>query len=147
MYITTTEMMDLLNNLTPNEIKMYTLLKHSVLDKRITPVYFEDLRIAEKLKVTESTVKKMRSVLKTKGYALIVKFKDEDGDPMVRIVVGKDQVELYNLGVKAEITNAKAYNKLLQMFPVTNPTLTKEQREKMVEDLNQYYLDHINEFK
>jgi len=139
-------MMDLLSNLTPNEIKMYTLLKHSVLDKRITPTYFEDLNIAEKLGISAATVKKMRSILKTKGYALVIKFKDEDGDPMVRVVVGTDQVELYNLGVKAEITNTKAYKKLLQLFPVTDPNLTPEQREKLVEGLNQHYLDHINEF-
>jgi Iap family predicted aminopeptidase len=147
VYITTEEMLDLLSNLTPNEVKLYTVLKHTALDKQITPAFFEDQNLSEKLDVSKATVKKMRSVLKTKGYARIIKFPDEDGTPMVRVVVGKDQVELYNLGVKAEITNARAYKKLLQQFPVTDKSLTQEEREQEVKDLNQYYLDHAHEFK
>jgi DNA-binding MarR family transcriptional regulator len=146
VYVSTDECRDLLKHLTPTEHELYVLLKGSIL-RNPTPKYFTNENLAKELGVAESTLKNAKAGLKKKGYAVVVHFKDERKQPMVRLVVGLEQVELYNLGVNVEITNAKAYDKLLQKFPVTNPTLSENQREEMIEELNQYFLEHGSEFK
>lgn len=146
IYLTTEEGLDVVSNLTPAEVKLYMLLKHSpMLNPDLS--YFDDGNLANELGVTPNTVKKLRSNLKTKGYAYIVKFKDEDGEPMVRVIVGKNQLELYNLGMKYEVTNAKAYKRLLNRYPINNSTLSTEEREKMVADMKAEYLANPELFK
>jgi len=146
VYISTSEMDDLIDNLNPTEMKLYNLLKGSAL---INPSvnYFDSDNLAMLLKTTTNTINKSKSILKQKGYALIVRFRDESKEPMVRVIVGKDQVYLYNLGLKYEITNSKAFNRLLNKFPIMDNSLTVAQREEAVKEFNKYYLDHIEEFK
>jgi len=138
IYITTSELLDLLGNLTPNEVNLYTVLKHSLL---INPQvdYFSDDNLAKEINVTPSSIKKMKSVLKTKGYALISKFKDENQNPMVRVVVGKEQIALYNAGLMVEITDASAYNQMIKKYDLLNPSLTEEQRKELVAKINKEY--------
>ena len=145
VYISASESMDLLDHLTNTENKLYTLLKSSVL-RHCTPDYFSSCNLAKELNIGVSTLDNAKSALKKKGYALVIKFKDENQRDMVRVVVGKDQVTLYNLGVMVEITNAKAYNKLLKQYPITDPKLSEPERTQMVEALNKYYSEHSNEF-
>lgn len=146
VYISASEQMDIYDNLTATEGKLYTLLKSAVL-RNPTPEFFSTKSLAKELGVGTSTLDNAKSALKKKGYALVIKFKDENQRTVVRVVVGKDQVVLYNLGVMVEITNTKAYNKLLKQFPVTNPTLTDAEREQLVAQLNQHYLENSSEYK
>jgi DNA-binding MarR family transcriptional regulator len=146
VYISASEQMDVYNNLTVTEGKLYTLLKSSPMLNPDTE-YFTSKNLAKVLEISISTLDNAKSALKKKGYALVIRFKDENQKNIVRVVVGKDQVELYNLGILCEITSARAYNKLLKKFPVTNPTLTEDQRNQLVNDLNEYYAEHAQEFK
>lgn len=146
VYISAYEQMDIYDNLNTTEGRLYTLLKSSVLSN-CTPEYFTSANLAKELNVSVSTLDNTKSSLKKKGYALIIKFKDESLRNMVRVVVGKEQVTLYNLGVMVEITNAKAYNKLLKKFPITDSNLNDADREILVEQLNKHYLENISEYK
>ena len=146
VYITSNELIDLVNNLSGTELKLYSLLHNSAM-LNPTVDYFEDINLAKELQVSDGTVRNAKSALKQKGYALIIKFKDEDNNPCLRVIVGKEQVNLYNLGIKCEITNSKAFNRLLSKFPIMDSSLTAAQREEAVKEFNKYYLDHIEEFK
>ena len=146
VYISASENMDLLDNLTNTENKLYTLLKSSVL-RNPTADFFSTVSLANEIGVSANTLKNAKSALKKKGYALIIKFKDENQSTVVRVVVGKDQVELYNLGVMVEITNTKAYNEMLKQFPITDAKLSDDQRSEMVKKLNEHYLENIGKYK
>jgi hypothetical protein len=138
IYVDGKELDDLLNNCTTGEMRLYSLLVNSVLINP-SPEYFETKNLAKALDVSEGTIKNARSGLTKKGYIIINKFKDENGEPMVRVVIGKDQVELYNLGLKVEIKDSRAYKKLCKEFPITDPNLSIDERKKLVEQANRAY--------
>ncbi len=142
VYISTAEAMDLLTNLTPTEHALYITIKGSVL-LDVGPDWFKNKALATTMSVAESTIKNARSSLKKKGYMVIKSFLDEDSTAMVRVVLGKDQVTLYNLGLKVEISDARAYKELTEKFDILNPTLSKEQREEHVRAANEHYLKSI----
>lgn len=146
VYLSMAEHMEAHSNLTSAEYRLFMLLHNSVL-LNPTVDYFEDASLATELDLSISSIKNARIGLRQKGYALLIKFKDESNEPCLRVIVGKDQVALYNLGIKAEITNAKAFNKMLEMFPVLDPNLSQADRDELVKGYNKYYLEHINEFK
>lgn len=140
VYIDTFELEDLLSNLKPTELRLYNhimglVIKNPTLEALSTPA------LAKALNASESTIKKSRAALTAQGYLVIKKFKDEDGDSLVRVVIGKDQVILYNLGLKVEITDAKAYKDLEKRFGFTNKKLTLEERKEAVTRANEYYLN------
>jgi len=142
VYISGWEMEDLIANLTTTELRLFTKLHNSVL---INPSvdYYEETNLAKELNLAVSSIKNAKTALKQKGYAIIVKFKDEQGKPCLRVIVGKDQVTLYNLGINVEITDAKEFQKMLKKYPITDPSLTIEQREEMVKQINQEYLQEL----
>ena len=146
VYITGNELEDLIDNLSSTELKLYSKLHNSILHNP-TIEYFTDENLSKELNLSIGSIKNAKTGLKQKGYALIVKFKDELGKPCLRVIVGKDQVTLYNLGINVQITNAKAFNKLLDRFPVLDPNITQQQREDYVKQFNEYYLENLNEFK
>jgi hypothetical protein len=146
VYISSSELADMLDHLTNAELKLYNHIKGGVV-KQVDETFFTRKSIAEVLNISPRSVDNLKAALKKKGYLIIDKFKDNRGKQMVRVIVGKDQVILYNLGLNLEITNAKAYNQLLKLYPVTDANLTESQRKLMIEDLNKYYLEHKHEFK
>lgn len=146
VYISATEAKDLLDNLSTMENKIYITLKESVMQNP-TPDFFTSANLAVVLQASPSSIDNARSKLKTKGYAQIIHFRDENKRPMVRVVIGKDQMRLYSLGVMCEITNAKAFNKLLDMFPVLDPKYTEDERQDIVNQLNQHYIENKGEFQ
>lgn len=140
VYISAEESIDLIDTLTPAEHKLYVVLKNSVMKNPI-PDYFSTDNLAKVIGVSNSTLVKLRSNLKTKGYARIIKFKDESGDAMIRVIVGKDQIQLYSLGLKVEITDAKFYNEICRKYDLLNPTLSDDQRRELVDKINAEYLN------
>ena len=143
VYIDTVELADLIDNLKPIELKLYNYLMGLVV-KNPSVDAFETATIANELNCAQGTVKNARAALTTKGYLVIRKFRDESGDPMIRVVLGKDQVELYNLGLKVEITDSKHYRQLVDQFQFNDPKLTPEQRAERVKEANDFYLNHCN---
>lgn len=139
VYIDCAELDDLVNNCRPAEIKLYNLLVQSVL---LNPSveYFSTSNLALSSGLSVDTIKKARANLINQGYILLCKFKDESNEPMIRVIVGKEQVELYNLGLKVEIQDAKAYKKLVQEFDFTNPALSTEVRKERVTQANHAYM-------
>ena len=138
VYISADENIDLIDNLTPAEHKLYSIVKRSIMINP-KPEYFDNGNLANEIGVNTNTLAKLRSNLKTKGYLLITKFKDEDGDPMVRVVVGKDQVALYNKGIKVEITNAKQYKEMINKYDLLNPSLSKDELADRIDQANKEY--------
>lgn len=138
VYISSSELDDLLNNLTPTEIRLYNHVKSGAL-QNVDTTFFSSKSLAQSLGTTPKTIDNLKALLKKKGYLVIDRFKDNRGELMVRAVIGKDQVVLYNLGLNMEITNAKAYSKLLKLFPIDDTNLTQDAREELVVKLNEYY--------
>jgi hypothetical protein len=146
VYIEINECRELHNILKPSEFELYMVLLHSILKNPTTDYYSTD-SLCKELKVSKGTLHNVKSALKSKGLAEIIPFRDERNEPCLRVIVGRELMLLYSLGVNIAITNAKAYDKLVDKFPITNPDLTTEEREKLVTDCNQYYLDNPQEFK
>ena len=138
VYISATELRDLIKNLTSTELELYSVLHESVL-KNVTPDYFDSNNLAKELKLSVSSIKNAKTGLKQKGYALINKFKDDQNKDCLRIIVGKEQVELYNLGLTVEITDTKFYNEMVKHYDLFNPTYTKQQREEIIKQINEEY--------
>ena len=139
IYISHTEQVDLLDNLSTSELKLYSYLKFSPLFNR-TPADFKADVLAHALNMAPQTVRNNLTSLKRKGYARIEFFTDERKELVVKVVVGKDQVELYSLGLDVEITDSKQYNAMLQKFPITDPTLPLDVRKELVQQANEYIL-------
>lgn len=144
-YISTKEFDELLQNLTPVEARLYNCVYGSIL---VNPdvEYFSDSNLSAILNIPTGSIANAKSGLKQKGYMLLSRFKDERGTPCIRVIIGKEQVELYNLGITAEITNLKAYNQLKGKFRLLDPSLTATEQAKAVADFNEYFKEHKSEF-
>lgn len=145
VYISRQELESLIQNLTTTELRLYNLIHNSILENPSID-YFSDANLASILGVSTSSISNAKSGLKQKEYMLLVRFKDETGVPCMRVVVGKEQVELYNMGIKSEITNLKAYNQLKNKFRLLDPSLTADEQAKAVVEFNEYFKEHKSEF-
>jgi hypothetical protein len=146
VYISASEMDDLIQSLNSTELRLYSLVFNSILQNP-TIEYFSDQSLAAALSQAVSSVKNAKSGLKQKGYLLLVKFKDERNFPCLRVIIGKDQVALYNMGITAEVTNPKAFNKLFSQFKLNDPTLSHDEKAQKVTEFNEYYKEHRAEFE
>lgn len=146
VYVDTVELEDLLTNLKPVELRLYNYLMGLAVKNPSTDA-FETKAMADVLNVAQGTIKNARASLKHKGYLVIRKFTDESGDSMVRVVLGKDQVQLYNLGLKVEITDSSQYKALAEMFMFNDPTMSPEERKERAEAANTHYLSHMHKSK
>lgn len=144
-YISTKEFDELLQNLTPVEARLYNCVYGSIL---VNPdvEYFSDSNLSAILNIPTGSIANAKSGLKQKGYMLLSRFKDERGTPCIRVIIGKEQVELYNAGITAEVTNLKAYNQLKSKFRLLDPSLTAAEQAKAVADFNEYFKEHKSEF-
>lgn len=139
IYCSNHEIRMMLDELTPNEIKLYTHVRDMALSR--TPAeMLKNKELASLLELSSQAIAKLKSSMKKKGYMVITFGKDGDGDLTAQVHIGKDQVALYNLGLKVEITDAKSYRELDKKFGLTNPTITPEQRLEAVKQANEYYL-------
>lgn len=146
VYLSVAEAQDIRINLTTQEFMLYTYIKGKALCD-LDPEELKTPNLAKALDINEKTLTNVKSSLKKKGYLVISHFRDADNLLRADVIIGKEEVALYNLGLKIEITDAKAYNQLLKKFPIDNPTLSKEERAEMVKQFNQYYEEHKSEFK
>ena len=143
IYLEPLELDELIQALTTSEFRLYAHIMGLALANPVISD-FTTQEFAAALQLSVGVIKNARASLQRKGYLLIKKFRDEDGDPMVRVVLGKDQVGLYNLGLKVEILDGKAFKELVIRFDFMNSTLTSEQRSLAVEAANKYYLEHLS---
>lgn len=139
VYMSTYEVNEALEELTTAEFKLYNLLYGSVL-KNVSPSFYKPKELAILLNVKPNTVSKLLTSLKQKRYVVIEWFKDNSGTQMVRVVLGKDQVDLKNMGIDVEITSAKHYAEMLKRFNLLEPNISQEEKEKRVQAANKYYL-------
>ena len=137
IYLEENEISDLLTNLKPTEIRVYTHLKFSP-KYNLAPEAFKPDALANRLGMPTKTIRNALSALKTKQYAMLEFFRDNRKNLGVKVIVGKDQVELYNLGLDVEISDAKTYREVLRMFPINDHNLPLSERKNMVEAANDY---------
>ena len=139
IYISFNELNALLSDLSPQEIKFYSLVKQMAL----TNAEATDLKnpqLARALGITEGGISNIKTSLKQKGYLVITFCTDSEGDLLAQVYIGKDQVALYNAGLKVEISNAKKYNELLRKFPqILDTSVPLEQRKEMAKQANEFF--------
>ena len=139
IYISFNELNALLSDLSPQEIKFYSLVKQMAL----TNAEATDLKnpqLARALGITERVISNIKNSLKQKGYLVITFCTDSEGDLLAQVYIGKDQVALYNAGLKVEISNAKKYNELLRKFPqILDTSVPLEQRKEMAKQANEFF--------
>ena len=145
VYISNLELDELVRELTTVELRLYILIHNSILENPNVD-FFSDSNISARLNIPIGSIRNAKTALKNKGYMLLVKFKDETGTPCIRVIVGKEQVELYNLGIKGEVTNLKGFDKLKQQFGLSDPTLSQNQKLEAVRKFNEYYENNKEEF-
>lgn len=139
IYLSYDELVDIQENLSSGEQRLYTYLRYTPL-KQLSPEDFKADALATAINAASKTVQNMLSALKRKGYAQIVFFTDERGNQGVKVVVGKEQMQLYNLGLDVCITDAAAYQQILKRYPLDNDTVPLEQRKQMIKEANEYAL-------
>ena len=145
VYISTLELDELVRELTSVELRLYILIHNSILENPNVD-FFSDSNLSTRLSIPIGSIRNAKTALKKKGYMLLVKFRDETGIPCIRVIVGKEQVELYNLGIKGEVTNLKGFESLKQQFGLSDPTLSQDQKLESVRKFNEYYENNKEEF-
>ena len=140
------EELDLLDSLSTSEYKVYLFLNYSPI-RNLAPEDYSAEAISTELGLAVKTVQNALSALKKKGYANLVWFKDERGSQGVKVIVGKEQMQLYALGLDVCIKDAKLYNELLSKFPVNDPSLDIEKRKALVKEANEYARNSIQKRK
>ena len=145
-YISTKEALDIRDNLNQQEFILYATIKGMI----GTDPLAEELKnpaLAKRMNLSEKSIANAKSGLKRKGYLLITFSRDADGYLRADVILGKEMMTLYNLGLKVAFTSAKHYNKVMAKFPVDNPTLPDAERMQIAEEANKYILAHPEEFK
>jgi hypothetical protein len=145
-YLSNHEVREMSNDLTPQEINVYTRIRDVCLGNNPAEA-LENAALAQLLDISQKNLSNIKSNLKTKGYMLFVWSKDPDGTKNCKVYAGKEQVRWYNLGLRVELSNSRAHRKLLDKFPIDDPSLTLADREDLVKQANQYFLDNPHEFK
>lgn len=130
------EFITLTKALSISELKLYFVLYDSQLLKP-SPEYFTDSNLAQVCNLSMSSLVNAKSGLKQKGYALIKKLKHENNETYLEIIVGKYQVELFNLGLPFEIVDLTHHEKLMQ--EIRDPRLTKDQRIQILKQHEKHY--------
>jgi hypothetical protein len=139
IYLSVAETQDIINNLTPTEAMLYTTVKGMALEKPDASA-LKNPELAARLNIPEKTLINVKSSLKKKGYLVISSYKDANGAFRADVYIGKDQVELYNLGLTFAISDAKIYKELTKKFRFLDQSLSLEERKAEVEKANEYCL-------
>jgi len=139
IHLTHQELCDIYDNLSPQEGKLYSLVKHMAMSNAEASD-LKNPKLAKELGISERVVSNIKASLKQKGYLIINFSKDAEGDLLAQVYVGKDQVALYNAGLKVEISNSKKYNELLRKFPqLLDTSIPLEQRKEMAKQANDFF--------
>lgn len=138
LYMSEEEILMALEELTAAEFKLYVRLYSSAL-KHPTVEHFSIESLSAALKLSPSSVASAKSGLKAKGYAQIVSFKDEQGHPCLRVIIGKEHMALYAAGIKAAMNDPKQFKEITSKYPILDTSIPIETRRKMVEQINQEY--------
>ena len=136
-YLTSNEIREMVRELSPSEIDLYIAVRDL---SYVKPEAYKlkNKYLAELIGTTEKLLSKQKSSLRKKGYMLIEHYKDPRGDAMVNVVLGKEQVMLYELGLKVRIVDYKAFKKLNAVYGLFDENITLEERKErlkaMLED-------------
>jgi hypothetical protein len=144
-YLSNREVAEMFDDLTPQEGKVYTFIRDVCLGNNPAEA-LSNKNLAEALNITQKNLSNLKSILKNKGYLVMVWGSDSDGTKNCKVYAGKEQVQWYNWGLRVEISNVRAHRKLLGMFPIDQVGLSLQEREDLVKQANQYYLEHSAEF-
>lgn len=139
VYISTQEAKDIYQNLSQPEYMVYVTVKGMVLGNH-SPEDLSNKFLGKELGVSDKSIANAKSSLKKKGYLVIDNFKDANGSPRADVFIGKDQVELYNLGLKYSIADAKIYKELTKKFRFLDQSLSLEERKAEIDKANEYCL-------
>lgn len=141
IYISEQEQLDLIDALTPTEFKLYTTLIFS-LSKNWSPADYQYDAIARRMRCSTKTIQNTYYSLRKKGYVELAFFKDEQKEQCVKVVIGKDMVELYKLGVSASITDSQHLQEAMAMYPLDRANMSQEEINEAVERINQHIMNH-----
>ena len=144
IYMSEEEILTALEELTAAEFKLYVRLYSSAL-KHPTVDFYSTESLSTALKLSPSSVASAKSGLKAKGYAQIVSFKDEQGHPCLRVIIGKEHMALYAAGIKASMNDPKQFKEITTKYPILDTSLSLEARRKLVEQINQEYSEKEEE--
>lgn len=139
VYITPKEAIDLLDNLTTAEHKLF-LTVHNMIKKSPAPEELKNENLAKLSNVAEKTIRNAKAGLKKKGYLVIGFGKNHQGKLSAEVYIGKEIVELYNLGLNVDITDVQLYRELCDKFQLDDPNAfaTLEERKEAVRQANEY---------
>ena len=144
LYMSEKDIEQALQDLTPAEFRLYNKLFHSAFYNPTVEFYSTE-SLAKELGVAVSTIANAKSGLKAKGYAQIVSFKDEQGHPCLRVIIGKEHMALYAAGIKASMSDPKQFKEITTKYPILDTSLSLEARRKLVEQINQEYSEKEEE--
>ena len=137
IYIAKDEQLDIITSLTTAELRLYTILKFS-LSENWTPEDYILTNIATREGIHPRTLQNTYYSLKKKGYVDINFFKDAQKETYVKVVIGRDMVQLHQLGLTVAMSSSKELTEALKLYPLNDPTLTKEERIERVKSINEY---------
>jgi len=89
----------LVKNLTPIEFRLYVEVYYAA-NKNWIPEQYSNTNLANLLNVSVGSIAKAKSILKKKSYLVFINKKDG-----LHIIIGKDQVELYNKQINEKYKN------------------------------------------
>ncbi|MGL4484271.1 MAG: hypothetical protein ACRCUS_04915 [Anaerovoracaceae bacterium] len=137
IYITEQEQIELIDALTPTEYKLYVVLKCSCL-KNWEPEQYKYAALAKYMGMATKTLQNTYYTLKKKRYVDISFFQDAQKQLCVKLVIGKQMIQLHEMGIAISIANSKAFTAALKLYPIDDLSLTKEQLQERFESINAY---------
>jgi len=145
VYIPAHETLELIQALTQREHILYVTISGMVLGNT-DPKDLKNAALAETTGFDLKTVAKLKSSLKSKGYLVIVFSKNSDNKPLAEVHIGKDQVDLYNVGLRIAIS-AKGYKNMLKRYPdLLNKDMSEGAQERLIEDINKSFNKDPNQY-
>lgn len=138
VYLSIPEALDISDNLTPSERTMYITVKGMMLSKPDVSI-LSTAGLARACKLPAKTVTNVRSTLRKKGYLLINFYRDHEKLKRADVVIGKEPVELYNAGIRVDITSIQAYTQVRDRLRFDDPKMTAAMRNRVVEEINSEY--------
>ena len=138
-------MIELLDNLSPTEVKLYLYYGYAPLtnpDKN----YFSNETISNNLKIPIGTVKNAKHALKRKDYLRLSTYANNNGQKILKIILGRENTILHDLGFEARVVKPALRNRLLHKFNFEDPNIGLTERKELLSQANQYIKNNPTEF-
>lgn len=134
------ELIDMLNNLTPNEHKLLLLaMKHSLSNHE--PETLLNPALAVELDITPNAVAKLKYSLKNKGYMLIDTYKDSTGQLVASLYVGKANVAFRLTGFSGElVVDEKLLAEHADAFGIYEKGISMTERKERLANLKAHII-------